>query len=153
MKKVSILLLCFIYTNCLELSENSFPIPFEFDTTLCYSEDAASAPTSLPKEFMNYFDHTYPLRAIYLSDLLTSTSSWILSLLSSTPTPITVDVAKLIVADKNSDYAWIGLGQNGDEKEVNTYFGWIAVRKEAVSGEEGVIQLMRMMLFDIFDRM
>jgi hypothetical protein len=137
MKKVSILLLCFISTNCLELSENSFPIPFEFDTTLCYFEDTASAPTSLPKGFMNYFDHTYPLKAIFISDWSTSSPSWIIFPLSSTSTAITVDVANVVKNNRNSNYAWVGLGQNGDGKEFNTYFGWIAVRKEAVSKREG----------------
>jgi hypothetical protein len=86
---------------------------------------------------MNYFDHTYPLKAIFISDWSTSSPSWIIFPLSSTSTAITVDVANVVKNNRNSNYAWVGLGQNGDGKEFNTYFGWIAVRKEAVSKREG----------------
>jgi hypothetical protein len=64
-----------------------------------------------------------------------------------------VDVVNVIEDDRNSDYVWVGLRQESDGKKAKAYFGRIAVRKSQSVAEEAIIQLRKMMLFDIFDRM
>jgi hypothetical protein len=113
-------------------------MPVQFDTTLCKFEDNASVPTSLPKGFMNYFDHSYPLgHYISITDWLDSASLKRLEFFPFIPTAITVDVVKVIGDDRNRDYILVGLGREDDGKKLNTYFGWIAVRKEVVRGGGG----------------
>jgi hypothetical protein len=94
MKKVGFLFLFFIYAKSLELSKNSSSVPVQFDTTLCNFEATTSVPTFLPKGFMNYFDHSYPLgNNISTTDWLDSASLKRLDFLPFIPTPVQVDVA------------------------------------------------------------
>jgi hypothetical protein len=109
----------------------------QFDTTLCNFEDNASVPTSLPKGFMNYFDHIYRMNHISITDWLNPVSLKVLGPPPLTPTPIKVDVFDVIGDDKNSDYVWFGLGREDDGNKAKTYFGRIAVRKKSVRGGGG----------------